>query len=1086
MDPDKLRSNVISNLRACLILVKGKCDLRQLKADYHSITGENIPYNKLGFRSVEEFLSSVPSIFITQSANGITVEAKEDEKTLHIANLIEKQKNSKKKTRLMPAKQPNYLSNSKNKSVVSNWKPKVLNQKWKNNLKTPPRQTVVTHNQFVTHPKHQKSDLPPRLARQRKQTETFIISEKNKENKNDTNKSRDYDVSKGDAVLAAAKRRIVKNMSSPDMDGFCEILTYDDKLNNIKGDLAPPFNINTGNVVSSNKLFEQNTSATGGFATKNRNEDKENGSFKSSGDHVTDLRDFARKHNLEEPVFKIISRKPKPRTSNLYDCQVKIAEQSFSSYPVDFVDSNAAQQYAAKLALDEIVPKFRHPKSLLLSNEQDVLEKVPPIVMKHYHGIWNWQLEADYKDMFHEQLPINWMEIIDVLPYISVVPCLDNKFVLRYCNPEDKGVNHMTAVSMISVPSSFVKFDDDGMLMADVTCVVSASEVWCRQVDTDEAEEFAKMIARFDDFYNSSTNVSKPNAISIGGFYVALFDKNCWVRVRVLDLYDEEVNCFFIDYGDECLIPKSNIFQLEREFAKEQAQAFLCKLAGLEPLEEASLHSESLQNLVGLRVNVQSVANTDEVTEAVNPAISVIMYDLSSGAVVNEQLITSITMESASPTLQKDVPTEVYVSYVAKNGDIYVQVHSKGFHELLNMLANFMSELSDNKVPLSSRKVPTPQSSADKLFLILYKKQRLWQRAKIIDWAPNLKFAQVYFVDIGDTEVITVSDEIIYSIEEINDILNRFPEQAIKVRMVFEKLTSDEIEKLADFVEKTERLLPLCQPVLLKIHSQTKGETPLVEFFKRSETNVLFPVNKSLEMSIDSQNKKKKLEKLISLNQFEYLSLNKNVPSSGSLKCPPLPEIGNYFDVKVPCAVNPWNFFVQPYDSREKLNKLMFDLQDRYADQQFSTLCIENVYPGGIYASKHDDGLWYRTSVIKVIHSGSISVFYCDFGYYGNLTLDQLVPLHEEFLELPYQAIKAKLAGIKPKYDKWTTDDCTYFERLVCRKNLVSILVSIDRDELYRYDNVVTLKLIDTATDEDVYIDRELVEKGIAVDATIV
>lgn len=60
--------------------------------------------------------------------------------------------------------------------------------------------------------------------------------------------------------------------------------------------------------------------------------------------------------------------------------------------------------------------------------------------------------------------------------------------------------------------------------------------------------------------------------------------------------------------------------------------------------------------------------------------------------------------------------------------------------------------------------------------------------------------------------------------------------------------------------------------------------------------------------------------------------------------------------------------------------------------------------------SKWRTNAFYRTSVIKVIHSGSISVFYCDFGYYANLTLQQLIPLDVQFLELPYQAIKAKLS----------------------------------------------------------------------------
>lgn len=89
----------------------------------------------------------------------------------------------------------------------------------------------------------------------------------------------------------------------------------------------------------------------------------------------------------------------------------------------------------------------------------------------------------------------------------------------------------------------------------------------------------------------------------------------------------------------------------------------------------------------------------------------------------------------------------------------------------------------------------------------------------------------------------------------------------------------------------------------------------------------------------------------------------------------------------------------------------MSALQERYKDAPYTPPQMEEIQPGKIYVSKHTDNLWYRTSVIKVIHAGSISVFYCDFGYYGNLTREKLIPLDPSFTELPYQAIKAKLVG---------------------------------------------------------------------------
>lgn len=115
-----------------------------------------------------------------------------------------------------------------------------------------------------------------------------------------------------------------------------------------------------------------------------------------------------------------------------------------------------------------------------------------------------------------------------------------------------------------------------------------------------------------------------------------------------------------------------------------------------------------------------------------------------------------------------------------------------------------------------------------------------------------------------------------------------------------------------------------------------------------------------------------------------------------------------------------------------------------------------------------------------MINAGSISVFYCDFGYYDNLTVKQLVPLAEEYLSLPYQAIKARLAGIQPRDEKWSMDDCKHFERLVSDKTFVSVVVTVQKDILYQCDSILILKLIDTSAAEDVHIDKLLMQQGIA------
>lgn len=53
----------------------------------------------------------------------------------------------------------------------------------------------------------------------------------------------------------------------------------------------------------------------------------------------------------------------------------------------------------------------------------------------------------------------------------------------------------------------------------------------------------------------------------------------------------------------------------------------------------------------------------------------------------------------------------------------------------------------------------------------------------------------------------------------------------------------------------------------------------------------------------------------------------------------------------------------------------------------------------------------FRVSALNIINENMVTVYFCDFGDVSILSLDKLQPLKGQFLELPYQAIKAKLVG---------------------------------------------------------------------------
>lgn len=90
------------------------------------------------------------------------------------------------------------------------------------------------------------------------------------------------------------------------------------------------------------------------------------------------------------------------------------------------------------------------------------------------------------------------------------------------------------------------------------------------------------------------------------------------------------------------------------------------------------------------------------------------------------------------------------------------------------------------------------------------------------------------------------------------------------------------------------------------------------------------------------------------------------------------------------------------------MNQLL-EVCEEFSGPHLKSGCIK---VGGVYAVlNEDDDSWYRGYVKKVITNSQFLVYACDYGDYKIVKLDNLQPLQPEFLDFPYQAIKAKLVG---------------------------------------------------------------------------
>lgn len=70
-------------------------------------------------------------------------------------------------------------------------------------------------------------------------------------------------------------------------------------------------------------------------------------------------------------------------------------------------------------------------------------------------GVWEWQLRLDYADKYKEELPADWLKIIDTSPCIQLEKSSES-YIVTYCKPGD--VSHwMSSCLLISTNIVFRK-----------------------------------------------------------------------------------------------------------------------------------------------------------------------------------------------------------------------------------------------------------------------------------------------------------------------------------------------------------------------------------------------------------------------------------------------------------------------------------------------------------------------------------------------------------------------------------------------------------------------------------------------------
>lgn len=214
-----------------------------------------------------------------------------------------------------------------------------------------------------------------------------------------------------------------------------------------------------------------------------------------------------------------------------------------------------------------------------------------------------------------------------------------------------------------------------------VTHCSSTVEVWGRLFGPDYSGRYGALMNDIEVYMASK----KERPVSITRKHIYLVSTNdCWHRIRVeeLDKSKGSALCFFIDFGDADWLPVDQLFICETHFLRLPAQAVPFCLYGLEDFEGNPNARKCLDDLLPTKSVVGRVFTKEsefyDTNSKFHGKIQVVLFDTSTQEDVNlnHQLSNTICKDFSPPEINSKTVTNIFVTHISDNGDIFVQVKS--------------------------------------------------------------------------------------------------------------------------------------------------------------------------------------------------------------------------------------------------------------------------------------------------------------------------------------------------------------------------------------------------------------------------
>jgi len=1046
-------------LRSALISSKGGLPAEQVYHDYRDIVGEGIPYRRLGYETLDSFLNSVPDVCrISRRPTGeVVVLGVADETTKHIQELVNKQssKSKKKAKPKRPTRRPMQQS--------THW--------------NPPQQSprVGGSGRFPNQRGRGGGD--------------------------------------GGGYRGGFRGPGRPNLAPRGMGGPGRGQRFN--MHNGGGPLREPrggFHGPRAGVASPPRGGQQGGRQQGGGANHQVKSPPRNQAQprQPKSNFKSDLQQYFNNNNLGDVPYKIATMGTKGKEK--YMATVTVEGEQFKTYPQTYNTQLEAEEALAQIIVKKLGILSGSDGSAVQETQDTGLyaDRVVQLIGERHNGVWSTQIEKQYQDKYGEKLPSLWFQEVEAINRIRVdcpIPGSGRYIVFPGSQARTEGTPDPTPYNLSQVQPPVLPYPEDDLWDVFITYVRSTTHLSLRLIGEEFSEKFEDLSSNMDLHYYDKEAIPRVGQPEVGKIYAAQVSSD-WHRVKVVEVRGIDCTCWFLDHGDEDSVPVEDLREIAPKFLDLPPQAITVKLAGLEDYEYSETIIQHLnsfllgKSLVGKVENRKSLGEHNPKSGKNGSGPRMVLFDTSSEDVdvnLNQKLIELLVSQDSQSKLPQPGAEEitVFVSYIAKNGDIFVQKESSTFTMIEKMIVE--------QGPQAMKSAPATNFQSGQLYLAKYSEDGSLYRAEVLDQTKAEEGkVEVFFVDYGNSSAVSKAE--IWELSAISEIMSELPRQALKCRLTGVPPSG---HYWSDQATKALRdLVPESQQVILKVTGGS-SDCPNVEIHLPNSNDGSINFDLSTEFDIFPLSPTEKIGDTngasspspVTPPALTQLSIDpSSTPANGSgptspaspllsqdlaslktLLAPVIPLEGQYFDINITFAVSPSSFVVQPYNEGNKLELLMTELNTYYTvEEHLQEVSSADLSEGEYFAARHTDGFWYRVRVTNVIDSDHAAVRYVDYGDLTMVSVSDLQPLWGQFRNLPYQAINAKLANVLPVQGDWKPEDTVWFNNRVSDKQFVSLIKSVDGGA----DPVVELVLIDTShPNEDKFIDQELVQDERAVSA---